>query len=315
MRMDTSVSFILPTLNEARHIEGFIRSIRKHTSCLDTYEVVVVDNGSTDSTTKIAHQCGARVYSKPGLTVGALRNFGASMAKYANLVFLDADVYLTARWEMSILKTLDRLSGNAYIIAGSTCGISANPSLIESCWWGHASVKTKANYINSGHMIVHCHVFQALGGFDERLKTGEDAEFCQREREIEVEIYHDPSLHVIHNGYPKTWYDFFKRERWHGLGDYSSISLFIRSKPALLATTQAAVLVIASFLCLASGKFYWFMLYPLYILPISFLAAYKRAPTANLCLIVNTTLYFIYFWARTFALLDFMAKRKYTHNR
>ena len=54
--------------------------------------------------------------------------------------------------------------------------------LIEPCWWGQAKEKNKINYINSGHMIVQRRVFQKLGGFDEQLKTGEDSEFCQRQR-------------------------------------------------------------------------------------------------------------------------------------
>jgi glycosyltransferase involved in cell wall biosynthesis len=310
-----SVSFILPSLNEAVHIKGVINSIREHASCLHEYEIIVVDNGSTDGTIQIAYKCGVRVYSKPGLSVGAIRNFGASIAKHDYIVFLDADVFLSSMWAMNILKVLDYLQNNGNIIAGSTCGISDNPSLIETCWWGHAKAKKNLNYINSGHMIVSRMVFQKLGGFDERLKTGEDAEFCQRKREVKVEIYHDPTLRVIHKRYPKTWYQFFMRERWHGLGDFSSISLFIRSKPAVIATTQATLMAVASYFALTSSNFYWLMLYPLYIIPISFLAAYKRTFTVSCCLVVNTALYILYFWARFFSLFDSLLKRKYIQKK
>ena len=313
--MNHAISFILPALNEARHIQGAIASIHKFSTHLYEYEIIVIDNGSVDGTGVTAQNNGAIVYSIPGISVGALRNFGASKARYDYLVFLDADVCLTAMWQKRILQVLDRLQENGYVIAGSTCGTSANPSLIESCWWGQAKEKNKVNYINSGHMIVKRHVFQKLGGFDEQLKTGEDSEFCQRHRDIEVEIVHDAALHVIHEGYPKTWYQFFRRERWHGLGDYSSLDIFMRSKPALVSRCQAALSIATLALGAATGNLYWLCIYPAIIMPVCFLLAYRRSPAINRCLLVNAGLFFAYFWARALSLADVISKRHCTRQR
>lgn len=307
--MNHSVSFIVPALNESLHIRGAIASINKYSAHLDEYEILVIDNGSNDDTVGIAENIGATVYCKPGLSLGALRNFGASIARYDYLVFLDADVYLTPMWQERILKVIERLTENELVIAGSTYGIPANPSLIEACWWGQATGREKVNYINSGHMIVRRQVFNKLGGFDVNLKTGEDSEFCQRERREPVDIVHDPDLFVIHEGYPKTWRQFFKRERWHGLGDYNSLSIFKRSKPALVSIAQAVLSVAAFILSVATGNFCWLLLYPTIILPVCILAAYKRSHAINRCLVVNAGLFLTYFWARAIALMDVQLER------
>lgn len=313
--MTYAVSFILPALNESQNIRGAITSIHRYASCLDAYEIIVVDNGSTDDTVQIAQNEGAIVYCKPGLTVGALRNFGASKAQYTYLAFLDADVFLSHMWRERIIPVLNRLSEKAFIITGSTCGIGDNPSLIEYCWWGQVKDRKRLNYINSGHMVLRRDVFHKLGGFDEELTTGEDVEFCQRQRDVKVEILDDAALSVVHEGYPKTWYQFFKRERWHGLGDYSSFSLFMRSKPALIATIQATLLISSLAFCVVTGNYYWLLLYPSFILPVYFLAAYQRSPAINRCLMVNACLYMAYFWARAFALLGALSKRNYSRKR
>jgi hypothetical protein len=237
------------------------------------------------------------------------------LAKYEYLVFLDADVYLTQEWQERVLYMLKLLTEEGYAIAGSTCGIGTNPSLIERCWWGMTTQKKKFNYINSGHMIVRRDVFHALGGFDEKLKTGEDAEFCQRPRNVKVSIIHDAKLHVVHEGYPKTWYQFFRRERWHGLGDYTSIDLFKSSRPAMISIAQAVLFVAACSWAAGTGNFFYFMLYPTIVLPISLLAAYRRSPQVNICLCINTGLFLTYFWARTFSLFDALSNRRHSRHR
>lgn len=313
--MEKKISFILPTLNEARYLRGVIASIHQYASQLEAYEIIVVDNGSKDDTVAIAEKSGARVFCISEVNVGALRNLGAEKSKYDYLVFLDADVFLTSRWQERISDVLDILTDTAYIITGSSCGIGSQPGWIEKYWWGQANCYRPPSYINSGHMVVNRRIFKELGAFDETLKTGEDSDFCRRARKESIEIVNDAKLHVIHEGYPKTLSQFFKRERWHGLGDISSMGTFLRSKPALIATIQSALLVVAFVLALAAQDPLWLFLYPAFILPVCFLAAHKRCPTISGCLIVNTALYFIYFWARALGFLGAFLKIRFSRHR
>lgn len=310
-----TVSFILPALNERDHIVVAISSIHCYATQLCAYEIIVVDNGSTDGTERLAQEAGANVYCLPGVSVAALRNLGAHQARYEYLVFLDADVALTTEWQHRIRPLLAELDGSACTISGSTCGIGGTPSTLQHCWWGRVRPKRQHKYINSGHMVVRRRDFLELGGFNEALRTGEDSEFCQRVRTVAVRILHDDGLKVVHDGYPATTTQFFRRERWHALGDYSSLRIFLRSKPALASVIQLIVLVASILFSFLSSNLSWLMMYPLTVAPLCLFAAYSRAPRFDTCLLMNTFLYFVYFNARAAALVDVALKRRYSRKR
>jgi GT2 family glycosyltransferase len=87
-------------------------------------------------------------------------------------------------------------------------------------------------HINSGNLFVPRRLFIELGGFDETLSSGEDAEFCCRAKK-RVKIIADDKIHVVHLGNPKTIELFLKREIWHGIGATSSLRHNWFDKPFL----------------------------------------------------------------------------------
>ncbi|PAV24503.1 hypothetical protein CF392_15895 [Tamilnaduibacter salinus] len=88
-------SIIIPALNEEKHIKECLESITNQTLQRFFYEVIVVDNGSSDATTEIAQEYADEVHINVKGKVGAVRNYGAKIAKTDILVFLDSDCVLT----------------------------------------------------------------------------------------------------------------------------------------------------------------------------------------------------------------------------
>ena len=236
------VSIIIPAFNEAENIERTLNSIysTKHDGFL--FEVIVVDNGSTDDTRGLAVRSGATVYEFLSKPIGAVRNYGAHQSNGDIFVFLDADVMLTDCWHASIENTLVKVAANRNLITGSHCSApSANISSIERYWF-NSFEKARSAHLGTGHMIMHRDLFMSLQGFDISLETGEDYDFCSRaEREQGAMIEEESVLKVVHYGFPKNIVDFVKREAWHGTGDLLSVRTALASKVLIAATVFAFI--------------------------------------------------------------------------
>ena len=98
MREHPFVSIIIPSLNVEKYIEDCLDAIHMLYYPKDKLEIILVDNGSTDRTRKIASTCGARVLIRRGCNISALRNFGVSQSKGEIIAFLDADCIVSKDW-------------------------------------------------------------------------------------------------------------------------------------------------------------------------------------------------------------------------
>ncbi|MBI4035056.1 MAG: glycosyltransferase family 2 protein [Candidatus Chisholmbacteria bacterium] len=106
--MNPKISVITPTYNEAKYIGNCLKSLQDQT--LSPKEIIVVDDGSTDSsvkgTTLNTHKKGStlsiKVFRQVHLGAGAARNLGAKHAVGDILVFVDADM----EFDQDFLKNL-----------------------------------------------------------------------------------------------------------------------------------------------------------------------------------------------------------------
>jgi glycosyltransferase involved in cell wall biosynthesis len=87
--MDTKVSIIIPAFNEAQTIATLVRKLRAD---YPDFEIIVVDDGSSDGTDKAAEEVGALVYRHPyNIGNGAAIKTGIRAAGGDTLLFMDAD--------------------------------------------------------------------------------------------------------------------------------------------------------------------------------------------------------------------------------
>ncbi len=90
--MNQKISIILPAKNESLNIANVINNIKKHCIALGEYEILLINDGSTDNTKEIAEAHGARVISHPySMGNGAAIKTGARNANGDVIVFMDAD--------------------------------------------------------------------------------------------------------------------------------------------------------------------------------------------------------------------------------
>jgi glycosyltransferase involved in cell wall biosynthesis len=110
------LSIIIPTFNEAENIALLLETIKKILATVSfSYEIIVADAGSTDSTTEIAKAKGAQVFIQEATGYGSALKEAMAQAKGSYIVTLDADLSHNPH----IIKRLFSLRHNAHLLIAS----------------------------------------------------------------------------------------------------------------------------------------------------------------------------------------------------
>lgn len=182
-----TVSVIIPTYNYGRFVGEAIESVLAQTYPIA--EIVVVDDGSTDDTEDIVRRFGdVRYIKQPNAGVCAARNKGFEISTGEIIAFLDADdTWLPEKVERQVAKFEEDAD-----IGLVHCGMREFDSAtgetravhldgLEGWVATEIALFTLPTILGPGGAILVRHdVIDDVGGFDTRLKNGEDWEFCLR---------------------------------------------------------------------------------------------------------------------------------------
>ena len=170
---------IVPCLDAEQTLPQCLDAVRANDYPPDRVELILVDNGSRDRSPALARERGATVLSRPGASIGALRNAGAAAARGDVLAFLDADCVPRPHWLREGVRALQQAPG----VVGYPYDAPDDASWVERAWFAQRQPgRREVAGLSGGNMLVPRELFQRIGGFDEALRTGEDAEFCTRAR-------------------------------------------------------------------------------------------------------------------------------------
>lgn len=277
------ISFIIPARNESKYIARTLSSIISHVAQSTEYEIIVVDNNSIDDTANIVSSFSnvKLVRLDQQVTIASARNKGVSYSSGEILVFLDGDMLITQSWAEALLSFKKDIDNNANLISGCRVSISKDPSWIEKTWFSSMKVSPNPSYINSGNLLTSKKIFDKISGFDTKLTTGEDVDFCMRARVSGAQIVSNAAFYAHHEGYPKTLKNFFKREQWHGIGDVESLEKFIHSKVAIFSWGIYVLLIAALVSALNHSWFYFLGFFGCFVV-LNFLAVRSRFIARNL---------------------------------
>ncbi len=106
-------SIIIPNYNKEIYIKECLDSITNQTLDKSKYEVIFVDDGSTDNSLEIASKYDIKILHSNRLRSGGARNLGISASKGEYLIFIDSDDYLSNN---TVLEKLDKLIKSEDII-------------------------------------------------------------------------------------------------------------------------------------------------------------------------------------------------------
>jgi hypothetical protein len=186
MTRPPAVSVIVPCYNAAKTLAPCLRSVLAQTH--RPHEVIVVDDASDDATMDILAGHPVRVLRLPeNRGVSRARNAGAAAAQGDVLFFVDADVALRPDAVAQAVAVLSRdpAVGLVHGIYDTVPLIDDGPvehyKILSNHFWRRRAVGRVGTALFALAAIRRS-LFARTGGFDERLRDGEDIEYGNRLR-------------------------------------------------------------------------------------------------------------------------------------
>jgi GT2 family glycosyltransferase len=217
------VSIIIPTRDRVELLRGCIESIRARTA-YPAYEILVVDNGSTDAATlrylaQLTQSGQARVIPSPGpFNYAALNNTAARQARGDVLVLLNNDIQIdqpewlgelvswALRDDVGIVGCRLRYGNGRLQHVGVTVGLHGLAAHVhrglgrdDPGSGGMAWTLREAGAVTAACVAIRKAVFDEAGGFEEKLPVAfNDVELCLRIREKGLAALFTPHADVLH---------------------------------------------------------------------------------------------------------------------
>lgn len=189
MGKDLKVSVVIPAHNEEAVIEGAVQAAKRQDFYSD-FEILVIDNASTDNTAAVARQCGAEVILEEKKGVQFARERGRMEAKGEILAYLDADCIAPPDW---LRKALPYFADPRVVgLSGPYDYFDAGP-FFRSLSYGFQLVCFRMIHLLihdllhagavmiGGNAIMRADAMETIGGFDTAIVFyGDDTDTARR---------------------------------------------------------------------------------------------------------------------------------------
>lgn len=204
------------------------------------FEIIVVNDGGAIAAEPeleaLAGGAALRLVSQPNRGPGAARNAGIAIARGEFIAFMDDDCVPPPDWlhhlAAAVARAPDAMVGGRTInfLTGNLCS-QASQSLVEYVYrYYNESGSGRSTFFASNNMALATASLRGIGGFDERFRTAEDRELCNRWKRLggafsfapDVVMYHGHrlnlwSLQKQHFGYGRGALPYWERTAGHGV--------------------------------------------------------------------------------------------------
>lgn len=199
------VSVIIPVWNDPERLDCCLRALQTQTYPADSFEVIVVDNGSTKSLQHIVarYACAQLLHeSIPGSY--AARNRGLKHARGAVIAFTDADCVPAPDWIEKGVAHLGRDEGCS-VVAGRIevfPRVPQQPTAVEQyellIAFAQREFVNKYRFGATANLFALKEVFERAGPFLAEVKSGGDLEWGRRAADYGYKLEYDDNVCVQH---------------------------------------------------------------------------------------------------------------------
>jgi len=213
-------SVIIPVHNGEATIGACLEALLNQTVPKEDYEVIVVDDGSTDATAQVVKGYGVRLLTQPHRGPAAARNLGAAHARGQILLFTDADCQPTPNW----IEEMTRPFADPEVVGAKGTYLTRQRALVARFVqieyedrYDRMAKRENIDFIDTYSAAYRRDVFLANGGFDTTFPTAsvEDQEFSFRLARKGYRLVFVPAARVYHH-HDATLGEYVRRKFYIG---------------------------------------------------------------------------------------------------
>ncbi len=211
------ISIIIPVYNSEKTIGKTIEALLKQNYSKKNYEIIIVDDGSTDNTHSVISKHPVKLVKIKHSGPAKARNFGVKKSKGEILIFSDADCIPDKNWIKNMIDPFK----NSEIVGVSGTYKTLNNNKLMARFSGyeieqrHEKMKKQKyiDFIGTFSAAYRKNIFVKFGGFDVHFKTssGEDPELSYRMAKAGLKMIFQSKAFVYHP-HPDTIWKYIKQK-------------------------------------------------------------------------------------------------------
>jgi glucosyl-dolichyl phosphate glucuronosyltransferase len=284
--MEPLVSAVICTHNRSAYLRKALQSLQAQTLAKHRYEIVVVDNASTDNTREVVDKEGGAVSNlryifEPELGLNHARNAGWRNARSPYIAYLDDDAVACSAWLEKIIEVFENIAPQPGCVGGKIEPIweAPRPSWLDDemlpylailDWSPSPIVLDQDQFLAGVNIAFPRSLLEGVGGFrlgldrtGKNLLSNGDIHVQRLVRALRYDSYYDPRIvvqhHVAASRLTKEW--FVQRAYWQGISDVVLNQLLVpQSRMSLLHETSRQALRLTKSMSggyLSPRKIFW----------------------------------------------------------
>lgn len=207
------LSVIIPHYQDLQNLARCLESLERQTISRDRFEIIVADNCSPIGSAAVKEIVAdrARLVQVREQGAGLARNGGVTVSSGQLLAFIDSDCVASPQWLEEGVKALEQFDFVGGRVDVSVAGERPTPTeAYEKVFaFDFDTYINRKGFTGSGNLFVPRRVFDAVGGF--RNRVSEDVDWCRRAIELGYKLGYAPKAVVSHPA-RRNWSEL--RTKW-----------------------------------------------------------------------------------------------------